>query len=67
MTRRDAERLKVGDVVMWEGNPCDLGDVIEIGYCCVKVRWRNEPDDRNVGLMHVDDMGLVEPYEAVRS
>lgn len=67
MNRDSAERLRVGDVVMWEGNPRDLGDVIEVGYCCVKVCWRNEPADRNIGLMHVGDMGPVESYEAVRS
>ena len=60
MTRQEAEQLRIGDIVLWRNDAMDLGDVVDVGYCCVKIRWRNEPEDRNVGLIHMNDLTHVE-------
>ncbi len=58
MTGKEAKRLKVGDAVVWENDAADRGEVIEVGYCAVKIRWENGGagvDGAGIGVLHVDD------------
>jgi hypothetical protein len=41
MTGKSARKLLVGAIVMWEGNPNDLGTVREIGRWGVLIDWQN--------------------------
>ena len=56
MNARQAKKLKVGDKVMWQGSHTDLGEVIEVGYCAVKIKW----DNGQVGLVQHDDMTMID-------
>jgi hypothetical protein len=49
---RDAKRLMVGDRVIWQGDKNDTGEVVEAGYCAVKITW----DNGQVGVLHHNDM-----------
>lgn len=42
MSRKEAERAKIGDKMEWigEGEPCE-GEVVEVGYNAFKVRWQD--------------------------
>jgi hypothetical protein len=41
MTATRARGLLVGTVVMWEGNPDDLGTVRQIGHWGVLIDWQS--------------------------
>ncbi len=41
MTAKQARKLLVGTIVMWENNPNDLGTVREIGRRGVLIDWEN--------------------------
>ena len=41
---------------MWQGSHTDLGEVIEVGYCAVKIKW----DNGQVGLVQHDDMTMID-------
>lgn len=55
MKNKEAAKLKVGDRVMWNNNPQDLGTVSEVGYCAVRIKW----DNGQTGTTHLDDMDSV--------
>ncbi len=40
MTAKQACRLLVGTIVMWDGNPNDLGTVRQIGRRGVRIDWQ---------------------------
>jgi hypothetical protein len=50
-----AKALKVGDRVIWDDDPEDRGEVIETGYCAVKITWENG----QTGIIHVNDCARV--------
>jgi hypothetical protein len=41
MSAKQARGLLVGNIVMWEGNPADLGTVRQIGRRGVLIDWEN--------------------------
>ena len=52
MTPNEAKRLKVGDLVFSDVEQRNEGEVIEVGYCAVKIQW----DDLGVGILGFDKM-----------
>jgi len=40
MSARQAAKLLVGTIVMWDGNPVDLGTVRQIGRWSVLIDWQ---------------------------
>lgn len=42
VTKKEAERVKIGDKMKWtgEGEPAG-GEVVEVGYNAFKVRWED--------------------------
>lgn len=61
MQRAESERLKVGDVVTWQGtwdsNDRDVGVVIERGLYLVRIRWDSNSqtstiDHRDMDCVH---------------
>lgn len=55
MNRTEAKRLKVGDRVMWGGDPTDVGEVIARERFAVEIKW----EDTQPGLIHVNDCANV--------
>lgn len=51
MNRRDAEKLKVGDKVLWSDNT--RGEVVDKGYVGFTVKW----DDGQIGIVQFDNTG----------
>ena len=49
---KNATQLKVGDRVMWKGDPKDLGTVVDTGYAALTITW----DDGQTGTIAVDDL-----------
>lgn len=41
MTTKEAQALLVGTVVMWEGDPNDLGTVLSLTTAGFYVKWEN--------------------------
>ena len=39
MTYKEAADLEVGDRVMWENNPADLGTVTEVEANAARIKW----------------------------
>jgi hypothetical protein len=62
MTRKEANRLKIGDrVTIWPDQQGEAsGAIIEVGYCAIKFQW----DDGEVSIIHKDDMENVERARA---
>lgn len=59
MTRKEAEKLKVGDQVIFsDGVP---GRVEQVGYCVATFKW----DDGQQGNIHFDDMDCVSRDKSV--
>lgn len=62
MTRQQAERLQVGDVVAWQGDACHLGDVIGIAQdapFAIAIRWRTGPEKPS--YFSRNDLRRIEP------
>ena len=55
MKKGEAETLKVGDRVFWDGNPSDCGEVVETWRCGVDIRWDNGTN----GAIHTSDCERV--------
>ena len=55
MSESESKKLKVGDKVIWEDDEGDIGQVIEVGYNAVKIRW----DIGQVGVVDHRDMGKI--------
>lgn len=55
MTAPEAQKLKVGDRVIWEGNPKDQGTVAERNWCSFTVTW----DNGKAGTLDFRDAGPV--------
>ena len=51
MTTAEAKKLRVGDPVIWGTDKNDRGEVVETGYCAVKIKW----EDGQLGVIDVRD------------
>lgn len=63
MTESEAKALEVGDRVTWGADPEDQGEVIETGYCAVKICWENG----QTGAMHVRDCKRIQRASAAEA
>jgi ribosomal protein S1 len=55
MSAKQARGLLVGTIVMWEGNPADLGTVRQIGRRGAYIDWENGVS----GWLDFQDMAQV--------
>lgn len=57
MTRDEARRLKKGDIVIWDGDEDDRGEVIEVNpNVAVRIQWTTYPE---CGWLTLQDMQRV--------
>ena len=57
MTKREAEKLRVGDKVIWESDPADHGKIVEVGYMAIKILWVLTAPATSI--IHLNDMESV--------
>ena len=55
MTKREAEKLKIGDKVTWTGDVNDSGIVVDKGYAAVTRAW----DNGQTGTVDLRDMEAI--------
>lgn len=56
MTEQEAQTLKVGDRIEWQGKTKTQGTIIERSMRAFQVDW----DDGFVGAVHADDYRAIE-------
>jgi hypothetical protein len=59
MTTAEAKKLKIGDCVCWNGDPNDRGEVVEVGYLGVKIRWEKIPPDEQYGDLMANEQFTI--------
>lgn len=55
MTPEQALMLKLHDIIQWDADPADLGEVIYVTNQCAAIKWNN---DGIVGVYRFDGLGL---------
>lgn len=41
MTEAQSKNLKVGDKVYWDADRADFGEIVDVGYHAVAIKWNN--------------------------
>lgn len=55
MNAEQASKLKVGDRVMWNNIPTDLGTVVLVGGIAVEIKW----DNGQSGVIDFNDTPII--------
>lgn len=42
MTKEEAMKLKLHDLIQWEDDPADTGEIVYVTDECVSVKWAND-------------------------
>lgn len=57
MNQQQARKLKVGDAVIWDGDPDDRSEVALVVCTCFKMAWDNS--DGSSGWRNFNDAEMV--------
>ncbi len=55
MTKEQSKALNIGDAVIWDDDPQDMGRVVGADSLCVRIKWGDGPS----GLIDHRDMAKV--------